>query len=1078
MIQLGERNRQAGLGDVALVRRNRKTKVEMANVKRARTPVDAPAIKDSDRPDLKVERRTQSASSAEARPTVIHELVSRPKKRTSDSICRDGASSPEDARAPRAKSRASQARKLENAQPKPKTPPQGWVPSPRLSPYQESRRPWEENEVTLPSATVSTASLVSTNSTNSTSTEHGPRESLESLVDSQGSHLSSSTQTVTRPRPSSTCSTSDPADLAALASAPTQGDARFATPVPLTKDTLQKVAMAQSHRRSKRPSSRSTWSSVSSRNGSECRFSVATSRTALSELDDNADALTVATDLSGYSTLSRGHRFSAQHAWLRSVDYAGSSRPPSVLLGSPEWTTGSRSESCTPYDRVAFPPEVDVRRSRSQGPDMGIRRVGSDKTGYRSRLHGRPPYRPAGVRRSASDRSASVSSSRPPPSPSVPVNEDRVEHAIQTSQKRLSLPDTSSIHRSASDRTGHKHSVSRLQTDTRAGRSLSERSRVNPLTRDTQSHATSAMESKAFHDDDGPSAPRDRGFRHSLPATLSFGETRIFATISERSADKLRKEIHERMSPGHSFFLPIRRDIIPVQFDPAAPAGLPAEPQFYLATAGRLAAASPGLDSIAESASSDQSGEPKLRRKPGSRQLRETPESAVSSGMSCGSTLSLSSTNPPPSVDQPSSLEDMDETFLSAGESADCDFFSMADSNGPPNLKPNDPFLPLVGLAVKELLRQYHDWTGRECKETKGSKPTRSGAKREGGVRKPASKSVTKRRVSNADSPVSDEEGDGVTTKTAKKAKTGAVPRRLACPFWKKDPDNHFQCYRKTLSRIKYVKQHLYKCHQAPIHCYRCGAMFEDEASVSEHVRTQECDVSTFRHEGLERAQVDLISRRADPSLSEQDQWFKLWDIIFPGQARPQSAYIDNELSEDLCNFREFLEAEGAHNLQHYMSTFDPNYRRDEATIARERLVWSRVLDALYTDWLGRRRDRLQSRIHTHSRSQSSSDSPAETPTIPELPAPDPPHPGLSDHDPFASDSVDPELFSSPEIPYAEPGNGPPSDPQPQPTLVHETARVNEHVDPFVGYSSPEPDYHMVHRANLGESPGGHGYYS
>ena len=1089
MMRLGALNRQAGMGDGALVRRNCKTKAEMVRLKRGRTPEDVPAPNNSDRPENEVERRRiQSPNSTKAMPTNIHKVVSRPKKRTSDNICRDGASSPEDCRASRTKSRTSQARKLDNARSTTKTPPQGWVPSPHPSPSpspspsQESQRHIDEDEIVIPSSTASTSSLLSQIST---STEHGPRASLESLTESQSSQMSSSTQTLTQGRPLSICSSTDPIDLP---STTMQHESRFAPPVPLTKDTLQRVAMAG--RRSKRPSSRSTWSTVSSRNGSECRFSVATSRTALSEFDDTtADSITVASDVSGFSFgLGRSHRHSAPQGYFRSMDYAGPTRQPLVITtrgeydsllspDNPDWVASSRSESCTPYDRARFATE-DIRRSRSQGPDMGIRRVGSDKTGYRSRLHGRLPHRNTGMKRSASDRSGSFSSARPPPSPSVSVNEDLGENTTLQA-KRLSLPDASPIKRSASDRTDYNRTATRPRIDTSTKRSSSERSRVNPLTRDGQGHAsvpTLATENDfSLADENVDASTRGRNFRHSLPATLPSGETRVFATISERSADKLRRDVHARTSPGNSYFPSIRRDIIPIQFD-QQPSGMSVEPQFYMTPGGRLAAASPGLDSIAESASSDQSGEPKLRRKAGSRQLRDTPQSAISSGMSSGSTLSLSSTNPPPSVDQPSSLEDMDENFLSAGESADCDFFSMADTNGPPRLKPNDAFLPLVGLAAKELLRQYHGWIVRE---SKGAKPTRSAAKREGGVKKTTSRAATKRRASNADSPVSDEEGDGVATKNSKKAKTALVPRRLACPFWKKDPDNHFQCYRKTLSRIKYVKQHLYKCHQAPIHCYRCGAVFEDELTLSDHNRHVACENQLFSHEGLSRAQVDQISRRADPALSEQDQWFALWDIIFPGQPRPQSAYIDNELSEDLCNFREFLEVEGAHNLQHYMSTLDPNYHRDEATIARERFVFARVLDALYTEWLGRRRDRLRTRIHTHSQSQSSSDSPADTPTIPNLPVPEPLDPQVPDHDQLVADphALDAQFFAS-SPPHQQPTDTGFADSETGPTLVHDNPHVHENADPFVGYSSPESDYHIVHRGSLDESPHGNGYYS
>lgn len=182
--------------------------------------------------------------------------------------------------------------------------------------------------------------------------------------------------------------------------------------------------------------------------------------------------------------------------------------------------------------------------------------------------------------------------------------------------------------------------------------------------------------------------------------------------------------------------------------------------------------------------------------------------------------------------------------------------------------------------------------------------------------------------------------------------------RHLACPFWKKDPENHRHCYKKVLSRIKYVKQHLYKFHEAPISCACCGAEFPDEADRDEHLRARRCLVVERgpAPEGLTRAQRLEVSRRANPKDSEEEQWFAIWDVVFPGEPRPPSAYVDAELSQDLCAYREFHASRGADILLDYLAACDPALAgRLERSVAHDRAVLGRALDSIYEHWAARR---------------------------------------------------------------------------------------------------------------------------
>src|SRR6201999_263357 len=67
---------------------------------------------------------------------------------------------------------------------------------------------------------------------------------------------------------------------------------------------------------------------------------------------------------------------------------------------------------------------------------------------------------------------------------------------------------------------------------------------------------------------------------------------------------------------------------------------------------------------------------------------------------------------------------------------------------------------------------------------------------------------------------------------TKKKAKLSAA--QFACPFWKKDARRYRDCC-KGISRIRDVKQHLYRKHMLPSRCFICGSIFSSQIELFEH---------------------------------------------------------------------------------------------------------------------------------------------------------------------------------------------------------------------------------------------------
>jgi hypothetical protein len=146
--------------------------------------------------------------------------------------------------------------------------------------------------------------------------------------------------------------------------------------------------------------------------------------------------------------------------------------------------------------------------------------------------------------------------------------------------------------------------------------------------------------------------------------------------------------------------------------------------------------------------------------------------------------------------------------------------------------------------------------------------------------------------------------------KRAKPPRSGKTPKRriLACPFWKAHPSRHRSCFTKVLSRIRDVKQHLTRIHNPEFYCDRCSTIFPDQQARHRHISHPAglfCTPS-LQLDGISHHQKTQLSRKSNSKLSEEQQWFALWEIVFPGCERPASAYRDADVSEELCAFRDY----------------------------------------------------------------------------------------------------------------------------------------------------------------------------
>ncbi|KAK4445505.1 hypothetical protein QBC34DRAFT_413286 [Podospora aff. communis PSN243] len=249
-------------------------------------------------------------------------------------------------------------------------------------------------------------------------------------------------------------------------------------------------------------------------------------------------------------------------------------------------------------------------------------------------------------------------------------------------------------------------------------------------------------------------------------------------------------------------------------------------------------------------------------------------------------------------------------------------------SESVPVFEGDHPFLQVKTAVVQKLLHAFAEWDYT-------SRPEYGAAGNPGSNQYPSaidvavlpisggqqsSQSSGKRLVGSdakGGGEENGEEGGSDPPKKRRRSTRQSSERRvsLACPFAKKDPTRYRHCYSYILSRTQDVKQHLSRYHQLPIYCPRCKDEFQTEPERDQHcaVTNWSCQVrSGITHEGVTRSQKVELGHRVSPRQTLEEQWFTIFDILFPEHSpRPRSAFVNHHLSIEMEAFQDMMYAEG-----------------------------------------------------------------------------------------------------------------------------------------------------------------------
>lgn len=143
----------------------------------------------------------------------------------------------------------------------------------------------------------------------------------------------------------------------------------------------------------------------------------------------------------------------------------------------------------------------------------------------------------------------------------------------------------------------------------------------------------------------------------------------------------------------------------------------------------------------------------------------------------------------------------------------------------------------------------------------------------------------------------------------------------LACPFYKNNTNKHVNClgYASFLD-FKQLKQHLDRCHSWPdYYCPSCKMTFGDKIRTDKHIVARSCAFREASYPGAvspeQREKIDKISADRKGRKSADEKWFMVWDILFPGGTRPNSARRLSVEHETALNVQHFAQSPAGYRV-------------------------------------------------------------------------------------------------------------------------------------------------------------------
>ncbi|KAJ1323055.1 growth factor independent 1 [Microdochium nivale] len=309
-----------------------------------------------------------------------------------------------------------------------------------------------------------------------------------------------------------------------------------------------------------------------------------------------------------------------------------------------------------------------------------------------------------------------------------------------------------------------------------------------------------------------------------------------------------------------------------------------------------------------------------------------------------------------------------EQTPVSPGDDWDTDTDSPVTSN-----QGNDPGLPIAVTDQPRLAPPFNlptlihnDWKGwtagpglyvvqpgrgekpsgkRPRQERRDPQQSHKRSKKQEKQGKGAARDIEGDDYNSGDSDDDDGDGDG-DGDGGRCLRSDVLQPTLACPYYKDDNIRHAKCLRH-FTRISDVKQHLRRDHKRPLFCQKCGKEFKPQSSqdykfqarLDDHADARSCERQDFeKPEGDTEDQIQELGARVSASATLPAQWYSIWDIVFPGKARPNTPFVLNYVDEICYQILVFYDLHGQTSItrclesQSRLTNSDDGILRDVGT--------------------------------------------------------------------------------------------------------------------------------------------------
>ncbi|EYB28849.1 hypothetical protein FG05_10340 [Fusarium graminearum] len=258
----------------------------------------------------------------------------------------------------------------------------------------------------------------------------------------------------------------------------------------------------------------------------------------------------------------------------------------------------------------------------------------------------------------------------------------------------------------------------------------------------------------------------------------------------------------------------------------------------------------------------------------------------------------------------------------------------------------------IVELLIDDLYRSRGPQAsnrriaGASKKVTEGASNNPEGGKKGFNGKARVESKSQKRKALGGDGESEDE---GSQDKKRKSSDIGKDNKRYrwVCPFVKWKPDE-YACKVGPI-HFRSIKDHVKNVHWKE-YCDRCWSIYAESTDAAAHGICREIPPRSDPPPGLITYEMghEIFTKRADGSVSHEEQWHRLYSVLFPGEQRWHSPYVNNETGDFMDKAEDWFRSKKCRDiLEEEISKLEFK-ETEQKQVAN--LVWDKVFPRMFQE--------------------------------------------------------------------------------------------------------------------------------